>query len=618
VQLVLRVAAWVGPLLYAGFRRLFWPLTTARMWALMAVLTVLTGLGMCVPVARDSAAAAFVSPTLDLDSEITDYDADYRVGADGTVSATETLTVRLPAGRHGIFRFFPIGHPADPQVRSVPTVTDVRRDGHPATVRYSWRDDGRSYVAQIGDRDTVLAPGSHTYTIRYRLTGALVAPQPGRLAVEQGHNPGGPSATFFHNVVGDWPMRIRAAHVRVSLPGPAGLVGCAAGEHAWSRCTIDGAGTEQVRVGVEHLDPHTPLTLRVDLAVPLPSQHRLPWSVRYDSVLGRSVPAVTLVALLTLLAAAGGYRWMRRSREPAPGFPVLYAPPRGLGPAQCAYLVAETTGDHALVATLLHLAERRLVRLEIVDARRWLVTGLVDAARWARIDPLSRRAGQNLGVAAAGHSLFVDGSPDAAATVARARDELAADCARWARDQGLIVTAAGERTGRFAVVAALVATVVAFAGVVGPTMWGLPPAAFAVGGIGLLATGVGTRRTGPGRSLWAQAAGFRRLLATPSAERRFDFAARRDLYLAYIPYAVAFGAAQAWAAKYRMATGWEPPIAPWYPLVPGGPGGTRWATATLDGFGSAVAASLGDYRRATSGGAGMRWGRGGGGGGATW
>ena len=53
--------------------------------------------------------------------------------------------------------------------------------------------------------------------------------------------------------------------------------------------------------------------------------------------------------------------------------------------------------------------------------------------------------------------------------------------------------------------------------------------------------------------------GFRRVLATPSSEDRFDFSGRKELYTAYIPWAVAFGVAEEWAEKYRIETGEEPP-----------------------------------------------------------
>ena len=49
------------------------------------------------------------------------------------------------------------------------------------------------------------------------------------------------------------------------------------------------------------------------------------------------------------------------------------------------------------------------------------------------------------------------------------------------------------------------------------------------------------------------------MLVTDSAEARFDFAARKDLYTAYLPFAVAAGAAALWAKKYQAITGLPAP-----------------------------------------------------------
>ncbi len=76
--------------------------------------------------------------------------------------------------------------------------------------------------------------------------------------------------------------------------------------------------------------------------------------------------------------------------------------------------------------------------------------------------------------------------------------------------------------------------------------------------------GLGTRRTEAGRQLWSQAGGFHRMLVTDSAEARFDFAARKDLYTAYLPFAVAAGAAALWAKKYQAITGLPAPQPEWY------------------------------------------------------
>ena len=92
------------------------------------------------------------------------------------------------------------------------------------------------------------------------------------------------------------------------------------------------------------------------------------------------------------------------------------------------------------------------------------------------------------------------------------------------------------------------------------TVLGLIPGAFAVGGVSLMADRLRHQRTRAGRDLWSRVGGFRRMLSTPSSKERFDFSGRQELYTAYIPWAVAFGCADEWAAKYRIEIGEEPPV----------------------------------------------------------
>ena len=91
----------------------------------------------------------------------------------------------------------------------------------------------------------------------------------------------------------------------------------------------------------------------------------------------------------------------------------------------------------------------------------------------------------------------------------------------------------------------------------------------------MVKTGAGTKRTRQGRDLWSRIGGFHRVLSTPSSQDRFDFSGRQELYTAYIPWAVAFGCADEWAAKYRTETGAEPPCrttsAAATPVPPPGP-----------------------------------------------
>ena len=613
-------------------RRLRLPAAATRL-LLWALLVALSAIGLLWPLAHQSTSAK-AGPTeapVDWQSEIEDYAATYRVAADGRVAATEVLTVRLGAGRHGIFRFFPVADPTDPHARMVPTITDITMDDRAEPVSYEWRDSRRVYVARIGDPNTTVSAGVHTYAISYTVDGGLVRPPsaPGHFTNRAGTNPSAPTASFYYNVVGFWTMQVDAAHVDIDLPGPSGLVQCAADETGATPCAITGAGTAHVTVTTGALPPHNPVTVRLDMQVPLPHRATLPWTVRFDPIFGRSAPVAGMVVLLSVLAAVSGFLWRRRSREAPPGAPVLYVPPDGLGPVQTAYIVNEKVGDHALVATLLYMTERGLVKLERAEATRWTITGLANGERWDAVDPVTRAVGDALGVTTAGSTFGVTGSQTAGQKLSEAKGRLVSSCRSWARTKGLVVSVAAEWVGRLLVIVCLLLAIAGFAGFFTWTMWGLPFAAFATAGIGLLGSGVGTRRTPSGRQLWSRAAGFERLLATPSAEDRFDYAARQDLFISYIPYAVALGVAEAWAGKYRTATGSEPPVPDWYPTSRDSSPATLYSSSGgLVGFDAAVSASISAYNASqssssSSGGSsfsssGGSWGGGGGGGGGTW
>jgi uncharacterized membrane protein len=147
----------------------------------------------------------------------------------------------------------------------------------------------------------------------------------------------------------------------------------------------------------------------------------------------------------------------------------------------------------------------------------------------------------------------------------------------------------------------------------------LIPGLFAVGAFELLRPGSSTRRTAAGRDLWSRIGGFRRVLATPSGEERFDFSGRKELYTAYIPYAVAFVVADEWAQKYRLETGEEPPTPSYFGSAYYGYTGGNLASAMADDFSSTVSSAISAYQAtqssSSSGGGGFSGGGGGGGGG---
>lgn len=561
---------------------------------------------------------------------ITTYDAQYVVAADGRLTATEDITAQFPALRHGIFRFWDVVDPADPHARYIPNLVSITMDGRSVPYETYWDYGDRYFVAKIGDPDVYVSPGSHVYRITYTVDGALSPPTAGtgQFVSSDGTNVVAPGSVFFWNVVAQgWQMRMEQARIRIQLPADSGVVQCTAGgtsdgtRVAQRPCEITGAGTREVTLRANSLPANSGMTTRVSLPIATPPRVELPWSVLWDGVLGRSVPAALFVLLLCLVSGALALVWVRSTREEPPGFPVQYAPPPGLGPVETVYIDTEDTGDHALTASLLYLADRRLVTLEHRPDQSWLIRGLTTPDQWSVFDDVSQTLGAKLGVTTPGGWFLADRTKSSGETLSEAQSAIAASARDWGRRSGFVASAPFETWGRVAWLASLPLAVLGFLTWLGPSMWGLPFAVFAIVGLGLLRPGVGRRRTRTGRDLWSRAGGFRRLLSTDSAEDRFDFAARQDLFIAYVPYAVAYGVADRWAEKYRMATGQEPPIPYWYPYAMGY--SPYSSGGGFDSFDSTLSASISTYQASQSsssggGGGGSFGGGGGGGGGGSW
>ena len=91
------------------------------------------------------------------------------------------------------------------------------------------------------------------------------------------------------------------------------------------------------------------------------------------------------------------------------------------------------------------------------------------------------------------------------------------------------------------------------------TMLALVPGAFAVTAGPLIAPAPAPSGPAPGATCGRGSAASTASCRPPSSQDRFDFSGREELYTAYIPWAVAFGCADEWAAKYRTEMGPEPP-----------------------------------------------------------
>jgi hypothetical protein len=368
------------------------------------------------------------------------------------------------------------------------------------------------------------------------------------------------------------------------------------------------------------------VTVRAGVDAPTPPQISLPWPSTWDRILGQSVTGVVWIAGLTVAFGLGAFLWYRTTVEPPPGFPLQYAPPPGLGPVQTEYIRTETVAKNGLTATLFYLAERRLIDLRQVDEKQWNIRGLAERSAWADVDPVSVAVGSALKVMEPGTEFEAKKAVKAGQKLNKAKTDMAMSVEKWAFDNGLMVKRKKELWVR---TANAIAFILMLCGILRwgfpTTMWALPFASFFLFSVPAWADGVGTRRTEAGRELWSRAGGFHRMLTTDSAEARFDFGARKDLYMAYVPFAVAAGAAALWAKKYEASVGQPAPQPDWY----NSSSTTGWGFVggssgpSFDSFDSALSSSIGAYTASQSssssgGGGGFSGGGGGGGGGGSW
>ena len=208
---------------------------------------------------------------------VTDYKGDFSLGADGGLTASETLTASFPAGRHGIFRFFDTQTRAAPSARLAPAVTGATLDGAATPVSFSWENDNRYLVAKVGDPNTVLSPGSHVFVISYTIPNAIfpATAASGSYQSTAGTNTAPAKSVFYWNVVAPgWQMPIEKASSRIHLPTPSGQVQCTAGAMTPTKqgpCAIVGAGTPEVTVGARNIPPVSGMTVRVSMATTPPT-----------------------------------------------------------------------------------------------------------------------------------------------------------------------------------------------------------------------------------------------------------------------------------------------------------------------------------------------------------
>ncbi|MEI8081290.1 MAG: DUF2207 domain-containing protein, partial [Actinomycetes bacterium] len=287
--------------------------------------------------------------------KMTSYSAEYTVDADGGMTAVEVVTGAFPNGKHGIFRYWDATDPRNPGIRYQTTVTSVTRDGKPEQYDLFTQSADRYLVAKIGNPDALLTAGQHVYEIRYSVNGVITpagaGPVPTFVTSAGEFTPATQSVFWWNVVANGWRMAIDKADIKVHLPSPSTGVQCTSvtpgstsDTHGEGPCTLAGAGTANLTISATKIPEFGGLTIRAGMAIPPPPVATVAWPWWLDPVLGRSTAALLQALLLALAALVIGFGWAFATREREPGLPVMYEPPKGLGPVQTVFACEETSG----------------------------------------------------------------------------------------------------------------------------------------------------------------------------------------------------------------------------------------------------------------------------------
>ena len=593
------------------------------------------------------------------------YEVDIAIEGDGTLTVSERIDYDFDGfPRHGIFRDILVRQPFDDRYDRVYRIEDVdvsASEGTPA--QFKLEHEGGFLKVRVGDPNRTIT-GSHRYTIRYRVQGALNGfPEHDEL--------------YWNGIGAYWDVPIDRASIRVTGPTTFRGAACFAGPVGSSlTCSDSRLDGRQAVFEQDGLSPNEGLT--VVLGLPrgvVPDPHAI-LVERWNLFRAFSITPATVgisAALAVLLALGLGWLLWRNGRDrravgtaldiayPARGvseqsvplfesgrYPVEYAPPEDIRPGQVGTLIDEAANPLDVTATIVDLAVRGYLRIEEIP-KRWFL-GKVD---W-RLVKLRQTDGDLLRY----ERLLFDGlfeDPEAdydeETVIGPPRPDLPADIATPIRaSPGLAHVKLSALRRKFAprlqrVQEALyqdavknrwfsgrpdktrarwhgigIGTLLAGGLITGLVAWkthdGLVPLPLVLAGLALLVFARWMpRRTPRGTGLVRRVLGFRTYIAT-AEEQEARFQEQENIFSRYLPYAVVFGLTEKWASAFAGLDG-QPPETSWY--IGAHPFTTAAFADSIDSFTVSTAGTI-TSTPGGSGGSGFSGGfsGGGGGGGGSW
>lgn len=566
------------------------------------------------------------------------FDVHVAIEPAGTILVTETIEQDFGSTpRHGIFRYIPNRlHYDDTYDRRYPIdLVDVRASaGTPAEVET--HEEGGSFVIRIGDPDVEIT-GRHTYTIVYRVHGAL-----NRFETHD---------ELYWNAIGtDWQQPIGQARVRVEGPAPIERIACFTGPFGstlpCARARIRDGSAVFIQ---EDLGPYQAFSVVVAIppgtvASPGPILEQR-WSL--DRAFSRTPATVggTLGLLAVVVAGFGWLAWTRgrdlRFRGSAveqvlgPGAgegesqavplfeggeaPVEFAPPDGIRPGQVGTLIDEQANALDVSATIVDLAVRGYLVIEEIE-KRWFL---------GKPDWLLKRTDKPADDLLAYERALLDGlflrksevrlsglRKKFAERLQKVKDALYGDVVarRWflRRPDRVRQIWAGIGVGAFVLGAGATFALARW------TTFGLLGIPLVLGGV-LLAIGARwmPRRTPRGTAMTRRVLGFRRVIET--AETHMSrWAEQENVFTRYLPFAVVFGCTDKWAKAFEGLG--QVPDTSWY--VSTRPFVAHEFADRMDSFAVTTSGTISATPAGSGGsgfgGGGSSGGGGGGGGGGSW
>ena len=504
--------------------------------------------------------------------EIRRFATHLEVLPDSRLEVSETIAVDFDGeARHGIYRDLPVDYyDRFGQRLRLRWELILVADGAGHDQPYHLSRVGRYQRVRIGDPDVTVS-GQQTYVLHYRVARAV-----SRFA-DHGE--------LFWNVTGtEWAVPIRQAVATIRLPAriaaqdirATAFTGAFGSREQAATVTV-GEGPSVRIEGTRPLGPYEGLTVVVGwppgVTQPPPWWRELDWW--FTDNWGYGLPLLVLVWMLD--------RWRRRGKEyPGRGsIAVEYEPPNGLRPAEVGALIDDRVDLRDITATVVDLAVRGHLQIEPIGKsllgrpedyqfiRRSPSTKTVEALR-RHEQILLRELFGGEGAAGADRRLLSDLETKFYDELPAIRDAIYAQLVDGGYWDG-----SPERVRSRYVGLAVAVVVVGVLGGVGLRGLGdgLVPSSYWIG-VGASAVIVGwvghymPRKTRKGRLTLDRIRGFDEFLTRTDRERltRMDAA---TLFEQMLPFAMALGVAQQWAAAFEGLYRTPPS---WYVTGAGGPG----------------------------------------------